>query len=102
MFGLGARDAVLLAVTAAPGDPPRGFGAPVAAEEAARLLRSVTPAAPEVQGDEVAVPRPPLGARALGRGVARLPAAALALGGAPVEAEPAPTDGPLRFRPTLS
>jgi coenzyme F420-0:L-glutamate ligase/coenzyme F420-1:gamma-L-glutamate ligase len=102
MFGLGARDAVLLAVTAGPGTTPRGFGAPVPAEEAARLLRSVTPAAPEVRGDEVAVPLPPLGECALGRWEARLTAAAVALGWVPVDTGTAPADGRLRFRSTLS
>jgi coenzyme F420-0:L-glutamate ligase / coenzyme F420-1:gamma-L-glutamate ligase len=102
MFGLGARDAVLLAVTADPTTAPRGFGAAVPAEEAARLLRAVTPAAPEVRGDEVAVPLPPLGERELGRWEARLTTAALALGWAPVEADTSETDRALRFRPALS
>jgi len=107
MFGLGARDAVLLAVSAQavsarPGSAPRGFGAPVPAEEAARLLRAVTPAHPEVTGDEVAVPLPALPDRELGRWEARLTTAALALGWTPVEDAPPATDGALRFRPTLS
>jgi coenzyme F420-0:L-glutamate ligase/coenzyme F420-1:gamma-L-glutamate ligase len=102
MFGLGARDAVLLAVTADPTTAPRGFGSPVPAEEAARLLEAITPAVPEVRGDEVAVPLPSLGERDLGRWEARLSAAALALGWAPVEADTAETDGALRFRPGLS
>lgn len=102
MFGLGARDAVLLAVSTEPGTAPRGFGAPAPAEEAARLLRAVTPAAPEVRGDEIAVPLPPLDPRELGRWEARLTTAALALGWTPVESDGASADGPLRFRMTLS
>lgn len=102
MFGLGAREAVLSAVTADAASTPRGFGAPVPAEEAARLLRSVTPAVPEVRGDEVAVPLPALEDRELGRWEARLTAAALALGWATVQGAAAQSDGPLRFRPALS
>ena len=102
MFGLGARDAVLLAVSADPAVASRGFGAAVPAEEAARLLQAVTPTAPEVRGDEVAVPQPPLGERELGRWEARLTTAALALGWAPVEADTSETDGALRFCPALS
>lgn len=102
MFGLGARDAVLLAVSAEDGSAPRGFGAPVPAEEAARLIRAVRPALPEVQGDEVAVPLPALPDRELGRWEARLTAAAVALGWVPVGDGRPGTDGPLRFRPTLS
>ncbi len=102
MFGLGARDAVLLAVTADARTVPRGFGAPVPAEEAVRQLAAVIPAAPEVQGDEVAVPLPALSERELGRWEARLTTAALALGWAAVGADTAEADGALRFRPGLS
>lgn len=102
MFGLGARDAVLLAVSADPADAPRGFGAPAPADEAARLLHSVGQSAPEVQADEIAVPRPALPERELGRWEARLTTAGVALGWAPAAADEAPTDGPLRFHPALS
>lgn len=102
MFGLGARDAVLLALTADPMATARGFGAPVPGIEAVELLRSVAPVTPEVQGDEIAVPLPALGERELGRWEARLTAAAVALGWAPVAPDEGPQDGPLRFRPTLS
>lgn len=103
MFGLGARDAVLRAVTADPAAVPRGFGAPAPIAEVVRLLGDVVPAAPEVHGDEVAVPLPRLGDRELGRWEARLTAAALALGWAPVAAGPdADPDGPLRFGAVLS
>jgi len=106
MFGLGARDAVLLAVTADPATAPRGFGAPLTVEEAAGVLGLLAEAVPEVRGDEVAVPLPPLSGRELGRWEARLIAAAVALGWAPVgsgaSTDTATTDSPLRFRPALS
>ena len=102
MFGLGARDAVLLAVTADPGTTPRGFGTAASADECARLLGQVTSTVAEVQGDEIAVPQPPLEARALGRWEARLTVAALALGWVPAPTDPADADGALRFRPPLS
>lgn len=103
MFGLGARDAVLLAVTAQAGTALRGFGAPAPAEEAARLLALVTPGpAPEVRAGEVVVPLPSLPERQRGRWEARLEAAAVALGWALVEPDTAATDGPLRLRPALS
>jgi coenzyme F420-0:L-glutamate ligase/coenzyme F420-1:gamma-L-glutamate ligase len=102
MFGLGARDAVLLSVTADPTTVPRGFGSPVPAEEAARLLASIGAAAPVVRGDEVVVPLPSLGERELGRWESRLVTAALALGWAQVGAETSEADGALRFHATVS
>lgn len=102
MFGLGARDAVLLAVRAGGGAPPRGFGAPAPVDEAAHLLGRVAEATPEVRGNEVVVPLPRLGERELGRWEARLLAAAVALGWVPMEADTAGADGPLRFRAALS
>jgi coenzyme F420-0:L-glutamate ligase/coenzyme F420-1:gamma-L-glutamate ligase len=86
MFGLGAREAVLAAVSADPAGL-RGFGRPAAAEEAAVLLGAVAGGGVRVdhgqggggEATTVAVPLPDLEPRALGRWEARVTAAAFAL-----------------------
>ena len=84
MFGLGAREAVLAAVTADPA-ARRGFGAPAPVDEAASLLGTVAGTAVSVDGDLLVVPLPDLEPRPLGAWEARVGAAAFALGWAPAE-----------------
>lgn len=95
MFGLGAREAVLAAVSADPAGR-RGFGQPAAAEDAAALLGPVAGAGVPVEEGTLVVPLPDLEPRALGRWEARVTAAAFALGWAPDPQQPQPV---LRFRP---
>lgn len=87
MFGLGAREAVLTAVSADPAGL-RGFGRAAPAEEAAVVLGTVAGGGVRVErgpgGDGEAtalvVPLPDLAPRALGRWEARVTAAAFAVG----------------------
>jgi hypothetical protein len=89
MFGLGAREAVMAAVT---GDRAalRGFGAPAPADVVARHLGALDGAGSvRVEAGppaRVAVPLPELDDRALGRLEARVAAAAFALGWLPHDA----------------
>ena len=87
MFGLGAREAVIAAVT---GDRAalRGFGAPAPADVVARHLGALVGPAGSVRVDagppaQVVVPLPGLDDRALGRLEARVVAAAFGLGWLP-------------------
>lgn len=103
MFGLGARDAVLLAMSADAFAATRGFGASAPVEEAVRVLATMTNGpAPEVRGDEIAVPLPALADRDLGRWETRMAAVAVALGWLQVVPDELAAAGPLRFRPALS
>jgi coenzyme F420-0:L-glutamate ligase/coenzyme F420-1:gamma-L-glutamate ligase len=54
LFGLGAREAVLTALRGGPGDR-RLYGAPVAAEDLAAVVRSLTGLAVEAAGDELSL-----------------------------------------------
>ena len=102
MFGLGAREAVLAAVSADPAGL-RGFGRPAPAEEAAIVLGPVAGGGVRVDhgqdedGDAttVAVPFPDLEPRALGRWETRVAAAAFALGWIPEDND---AETVLRFR----
>ncbi len=94
MFGLGAREAVLAALTA-DGTAARGFGAPATAEVVVECLTAVSGAAARLEpgpSGAVGVPLPP-GERERGRLEERLTAAAFALGWGP-----APGEDPDRLR----
>jgi coenzyme F420-0:L-glutamate ligase/coenzyme F420-1:gamma-L-glutamate ligase len=95
MFGLGAREAVLVALAADP-ETRRGFGLPAPATEAAGLLGPVVGSPVRVEDEALVVPLPDLEPRALGRWEARVAAAAYAVGWA---AEGPNTDMLLRFHP---
>ncbi len=106
MFGLGAREAVLAAVTGDPG-ALRGFGAPATAELVAAILDTVvdqpgaaTPRDDDVAGTQVEVALPELDARALGCLEGRVTTAAFGLGWVPLP--PGEAGGPrlrIGFRP---
>jgi hypothetical protein len=95
MFGLGAREAVLAALTE-DGPSARGFGAPAGASVLAQHLGALVGCEIRVTGDTPAtvdVPLPSVDERTLGRLEARLTAAAFALGW-----RVSPDAGPHRLR----
>jgi coenzyme F420-0:L-glutamate ligase / coenzyme F420-1:gamma-L-glutamate ligase len=100
MFGLGAREAVLAAVSGDKG-ALRGFGAPAPAADVVEHLARVAPGASvsDGAGGQVDVRLDVTDARAAGRLEARVTAAAFALGWLPLE-RPDDAPGPdLGFRP---
>jgi coenzyme F420-0:L-glutamate ligase/coenzyme F420-1:gamma-L-glutamate ligase len=58
LFGYGAREAVIRALTGAAVDRP-GFGAPAPAEELATAVAAVTGTVPVPDGDDLRIPGPP-------------------------------------------